>query len=118
MTIVYASICRVRDATCLVEATSIEYKGNVAQIMTVLVEHLRDHEELCQDGERKTFVHRNDASSEDWFSNIVTDAWCAATNTDLGDRGSGAEHYFHVYRKDAVFYCCLGDDGDYKDQKV
>jgi len=28
------------------------------------------------------------------------------------------EHYFHLTRKDNVFYCCLGDDPDPRDQKV
>lgn len=95
----------------LVEATSVDYKGNVSMVMTQLVEHLRDHNELCEESERKTFVHRNDAEN-DFFSSFM-DA-CVV----VGLPGVMEEHFFHVYRQEGVFYCCLGDEPDVRDQKV
>lgn len=115
--IVYASIARIRDGAVLVEVTSADYnKGNAGQVMTTLVQHLKDHPELIEDGQRKTFIQRNEMET-DFFSHFIEA--CAVAIGDNGDEENGLEeHYFHLYRKDDVYYCCLGDDPDPRDQKV
>ena len=113
MTIVYAVICRASDATILVENTSSELKGNAAQVTLALMEHLRDHPELVEDGDHKTLKHRNDEEN-DFFDHFVHAA-CTAAHLDDDDPD---EHFFHLLLKDEVFYCCLGDDPASRDQAV
>jgi hypothetical protein len=114
MTIVYAVICRASDATILVENTSSELKGNAAQVTLALMQHLRDHPELVEDGDHKTLKHRNDEEENDFFDHFVHAA-CTATHLDDDDPD---EHFFHLLLKDDVFYCCLGDDPASRDQVV
>lgn len=114
MTIVYAVICRASDATILVENTSPELKGNAAQVTLALMQHLRDHPELVEEGDHKTLKHRND-EEEDFFDHFVHAA-CTAGAMDDDDEPD--EHFFHLYLKDEVFYCCLGDDPGTRDQAV
>jgi hypothetical protein len=102
MTIVYAVICRASDATILVENTSSELKGNAAQVTLALMQHLRDHPELVEDGDHKTLKHRNDEEN-DFFDHFVHAA-CTAAHLDDDDPD---EHFFHLLLKDDVFYCCL-----------
>ena len=110
--IIYAVICRARDASILADCSSPELRGNAAHVTQMLMEHLRDHPELIFDGDCKTFVQRNEAEN-DFFSHFIE-----ACATALGDSYAAEEHYFHLYFKDEVFYCCLGDDPDIRDQKV
>jgi hypothetical protein len=115
MTIAYVNICRARDAAVLCEATNSDLKStNVAQVTTQLLEHLRDNPGLLEDGDCQTFTQRNQ-TEKDFFSNFV-----GACQSALGDLESAAQcdHYFHLYLKDQVYYVCLGDDPDMKDQKV
>jgi hypothetical protein len=114
MTILYAVICRANDATILVENTEPALKGNAAQVTLALMQHLRDHPELVMEGDHKTLLHRNDEEENDFFSHFV-DAACKAANLDDDEPD---EHFFHLYLKDEVFYCCLGDDPGTRDQAV
>jgi hypothetical protein len=113
MTIVYVSICRARDAAILCEVTDPQVKGtNVSQVAIQLLEHLRDHPTLMEEGERKTFVHHN-APEVDFLSHFVE-----ACATAMGEEEELDEYYFHLFLKDQVYYVCLGDDADVRDQKV
>jgi hypothetical protein len=114
MTIVYAVICRASDATILVENTSPELKGNAAQVTLALMQHLRDHPELVEEGDHKTLKHRND-EEDDIFDHFVH---AACTAGALDDDDDEDEHFFHLLLKDDVFYCCLGDDPASRDQAV
>jgi len=110
--IIYAVICRARDAAVLADCASKELRGNASQVTQMLLEHLRDHPGLILEGECKTFVQRNEAEN-DFFSHFIE-----ACATALGDDQFADEHYFHLYFKEEVYYCCLGDDPDVRDQKV
>jgi hypothetical protein len=114
MTIVYVNVCRARDAAVLCEATNVELRStNVAQVTTQLLEHLRDHPGLVKDGDCRTFIQKNQ-EEKDFFSNFVE-----ACQSAMGESASTEEdHFFHLYLKDEVYYVCLGDDPDTRDQKV
>jgi hypothetical protein len=114
MTIVYACICRQRDAAILTEVCDKDVKGTVSQVMVELLQHLRDHPELFAESEMKTFVQRNESELD--FFNHFFEACSAALGEDVGD--VTPERFFHLYLMDGVFYCCLSDDHDIRDQKV
>jgi len=114
MTIVYAVVCRAKDAAVLAEVCDRDIKGSVAPVMVELLQHLRDHPTFFNDGDRKTFVQRNE-SELDFFSHFI-EACSAAIGE--GSEDEQQEHYFHLFFKDEVFYACLADDPDTRDQKV
>lgn len=115
MTIVYAVVCRARDAAVLAEACDRDIKGSVGPVMVELLQHLSKNPELFADGDMKTFVQRNDDEDQlDFFSHFI-EACSAAIGEGTVET---EEHYFHLYFKDELFYCCLGDDPDTRDQKV
>ncbi|EEC48878.1 predicted protein [Phaeodactylum tricornutum CCAP 1055/1] len=110
--IVYAMICRAIDAAVLVEFAE-ELQGNAPQVTSSLMESLRDHPELVNEGDRKTYVQRNESQS-DIISHFLES--CAVA---LGDQGNSVEEfYFHLFKMNGIFYCCIGDDPDTRDQKV
>jgi len=111
--IVYAVICRAKDATVLAEHSSDSLmSGNGPQVTIALLQHLKDHPDIVKDGELKTFVHNNEEGVEDFFSEFLN--VCAMNfEDDILD-----EYYFHLFLKDGVFYCCISDDPDTRDQKV
>jgi hypothetical protein len=109
--IIYAVIARANDATVFTESQQ-ELKGNAAQVTLSLLEHLRDHPELIQEGERKTIVHCNEIEN-DFFSHFAE-----ACSAILNDSDGPDEYFFHLYLKDGVVYCCLGDDSDGREQTV
>jgi vesicle-associated membrane protein 7 len=111
--IIYAAIARVTDAAILVDCCDPLLKGNAALVTSVLMEHLRDNPTLVGEGDLRTFVQRNTDESLDYFSHFLDSACAMALGEDAVD-----ENYFHLYRKDDVFYCCLSDDPDARDQKV
>ena len=114
MTIVYAVVCRAKDAAVLTEACDRDIKGSVGPVMVELLQHLRDHPDFFADGDMKTFVQRNEEDRLDFFSHFI-EACSAAIGEGTRDT---VVHFFHLYFKDEVFYCCLGDDPDTRDQKV
>jgi hypothetical protein len=118
--IVYTVICRSKDAAVLVEVSSEALTGNVPQITMSLMEHLRDHPAAVREGDLKTYVQRNEAASgdEDYFSQFMQAFTVAITSAETLDLADIEEHYFHLWHAGGVFYCCLSDDGDTKDQKV
>ena len=76
------------------------------------MEHLRDNPTLVAEGDLLTFVQRNTEENVDYFSHFL-DACSMALGDDLVD-----ENYFHLFLKDGVYYCCISDDEDSRDQKV
>ena len=118
--IVYTVICRARDAAILVEQSTEALTGNAPQVTTALLEHLRDHPAAMNEGDLKTYVHRNekDGGGDDIFSQFFQACTMNITTADDLDPGDIQEHYFHLWFHEGVFYCCLSDDADMKQQKV
>jgi len=77
------------------------------------MEHLRDNPTLVDDGDFRTFVQRNAEENLDYFSQFFDAACSMALGDDVVD-----ENYFHLYLKDGIYYCCIADDEDSRDQKV
>ena len=139
--IVYCVICRQKDASVLCELhDNSDLKGNAPQVTTALLEHLCAHPETFNEGDLKTYVNRSDSSrgSGSWgsgffgrgrqqpdpndmfnqFLHACTIPITSVTADEELDLGNIQEHYFHVWNYDGVFYCCLSDDKNQKDQKV
>ena len=124
MTIIYAVVCRSKDAAVLVEVCDRDVKGTFGTIMIELLQHLRDHpNEYVKENDCKTFVQRN-TNEIDFFSHFLEACTAAASgfgNDDGEDDCIAAEsenHFFHIYFKKGVYYCCLSDNADAGDQKV
>ena len=124
--IIYTVICRAKDAAILVECADRELAGNAPQVTAMLMGHLRDHPDILLSGERKTFVQHNNASSQDKengglanfdFFSMFMDT-CANALGEETEQSIQDEHYFHIILKGGVFFCCIGDDPDFRDQKV
>jgi vesicle-associated membrane protein 7 len=117
--IVYAVICRSKDAAILSEFSSEALTGNAPQVTAALLEHLRDHPAIMKEGDLKTFRHRNDGTTEeDFFSQFLQACTVAINTTEVLDVGAVEEHFFHLWHQDEVFYCCLSDDRDPSEQNV
>lgn len=122
--IVYAVICRSSDAAILCEYSTDDLTGNAPQCTAALLEHLRDHPNILKQGDLKTFRHSNKASSgggikeEDFLSQFLQACTVAVTTADEMDLGSVEEYFFHLWHQEDIFYCCLGDDKDPRQQKV
>ena len=110
--IIYVAVCRAKDAAIMAEFSE-GVQGNAPQVTASLMEHLRDNPEDCNDGERKTFVQRNEADT-DFFSNFMENFAVALGDTE----GQNEEHYFHLYKMAGIHYCCLADDPDLRNQNV
>ena len=111
--IVYAVICRPKDATVLAEHSSESLmSGNAPQVTIALMEHLRDTPNVLNDGDMKTFVHSNAEAEDDFFQDFMN---VCAMQMDVSDVD---DYYFHLFRKDGVIYCCISHDPDTRDQKV
>ena len=110
--IVYAAIGRASDAAILVDACDPLLKGNAQMVTCLLMQHLRDNPGIVHEGDRRTFRQRNVEQGLDFFSHFI-EACTTALGEDVVD-----ENYFHLYYKNGVYYCCIGDDPDPKDQKV
>ena len=120
MTIIYAVICRAKDAAILVEVCDRDVKGTFGTIMIELLQHLRDHPTIFHDGDLKTFIQRN-TMELDFFSHFLEA--CSAVTTMGNDNETTTtdetdNHFFHLYFKNGIYYCCLSDDADTRDQKV
>jgi vesicle-associated membrane protein 7 len=118
--IVYAVICRAKDAAILVEYFTESLSGNAPQVTTALLEHLRDNPNVIQEGNLKTFVHRNsdETVSEDFFSTVIQACTVPINSAEDLDLGSFEEHYFHLWYQDGVYYCCLSDSPEPRHHKV
>jgi len=124
--IVYAVICRSKDAAILCEYSADDLTGNAPQCTAALLEHLRDHPKILKQGDLKTFRHTNKATygsssgvkEEDFLSQFLQACTVAITTADEMDLGSIEEYFFHLWHQEDIFYCCLGDDKDARQQKV
>jgi hypothetical protein len=117
--IVYAVISRSHDAAILCEFSSEALTGNAPQVTASLLEHLRDHPAIMKEGDLKTFRHSNQGGDEeDFFSQFIQACSVAISSTDELDPGAVEEYFFHLWHQDGVFYCCLSDDVDPREQKV
>ena len=110
--IVYAVICRATDAVVLAEHSTDSLSGNAPQVTIALIQHLKDNPDIVNDGELRTFVHSSNDMEDDFFSDFLN---VCSMNVGLDEMD---ESYFHLYLKDGVFYCCISDDPDTRDQKV
>ena len=133
MTILYAVICRSKDAAVLAEFISeaMPVGSNAPQVTVALLEHLRDNPAAVQDGDMTTYVHRNDGSNnkgssssgrkknDDIFGSFLQACTVPLKTTDENlELGHVQENYFHLWNEKNVFYCCLSDDPNPKYQKV
>mmetsp|Transcript_26338 Transcript_26338/g.56467 ORF Transcript_26338/g.56467 Transcript_26338/m.56467 type:complete len:278 (+) Transcript_26338:103-936(+) len=124
MTIVYVAICRSSDAAILCEFSEGDLSGNAPQCTAALLEHLRDHPDVLKQGDLKTYRHTNKASQsgggqdEDFFSQFLQACTIAVTTADELDLGSVEEYFFHLWHQEGIYYCCLGDDKESRQQKV
>ena len=133
--IIYTAIGREDDGAVLVESSHEGIEGNFPLIATQLLEKLRDDPCLVPNGNRKTFIHREEdlengsgsdfvacgsdslwglgASASSWFGGAKTSS--GATSAGSAGAGAGAisnslDHYFHVLHGESAFYICLSDD--------
>lgn len=127
--IIYTVIGKEEDGAVLVESSHEGIEGNYPLIATQLLERLRDDPSLVPNGNRKTFIHREDIETggnfavcggsdslwglgaSSWFGgggggNSSSNAATSATGTISG----GLDHYFHVLHGESAFYICLSDD--------
>ena len=132
--IVYVVICRGKDAAILSELYDTnDLKGNAPQVTTELLKTLCENPQLYgNEGTLKTYVNKSTRSGFDNQSgsadnnifNTFMQYACTIpiTTLDTADEelnlGNIQEHYFHVCNLDGIFYCCLSDDKNQKDQKV
>ena len=124
--IVYVVICRSSDAAILCEYSTDDLTGNAPQCTAAILEHLRDHPNIVKQGDLKTFRHANKSSYSsgcgdndgDFFRQFFEACTVAITTAEEMDLGSIEEHFFHLWHQDGVFYCCLCDDRDARQQKV
>jgi hypothetical protein len=117
--ILYALICRRDDTAVLADCVcDSELRGSFSQVFVELLHHLRDHPGYCREGDLRTFVQRND--STDFFLHFLDacTAFGGGGDEGGGEEDSGREHYFQVFLKNGIFYGCLADDPDPRDQKV
>ena len=133
--IVYAVVARASDAAVLsefyAEEAMMTTTGNVPQVTTSLLEHLRDHPQIMKDGDLKTFRQQSTSSSsstaaggggcasdDDFFGQFLQACTVAVNMSDQLEMGDVQEYFFHLWSSNKVFYCCLSDDRDPKEQKV
>lgn len=112
--IVYSVIARAKDATVLAETSSENLiSGNAPQISIAFLKHLSDNpNQYIQDGEKKTFVY-SEEDEDDFFSDFMN---VCAMKMDVSDILE--EYYFHLFCKDGIFFLCISDDPDTRNQKV
>jgi len=129
MVIVYTAVSRQSDAAILCEYSTENLTGNAPQCMAAVIEHLRVHPDILKQGDLKTFRQSNKASSasssfgegsnnEDFFSQFLQACTVAITTAEEMDLGTVEEYFFHLWHQEEIFYCCLSDDKDPRDQKV
>ncbi len=117
--IVYAVVCRSVDASILCEYSTDDLSGNAPQCTAAILEHMRDHPNVLKEGDLKTFRNTNTGQSEeDFLSQFLQACSVAITTADEMDLGSIEEYFFHIWHQKGIFYCCLGDDKDDRQQKI
>jgi Regulated-SNARE-like domain len=126
MVLIYAVVCRVTDAVVLSEACDKDLKSSIGPAFLELLEHLREQHPLAE-GDRQTFVQKDEENT----INSVVDGFlshfmrsCSAALGEAEDNNlapgesSDMDYYFHIFRRNDVYYGCLGDDARLPYQKV
>lgn len=119
--IVYAVVCRSSDAAILCEYSTDDLSGNAPQCTAAILEHMRDHPNILKEGDIKTFRNTSRSSTyteEDFLSQFLQACSVAITTADEMDLGTVEEYFFHIWHQEGIFYCCLGDDKQARQQKV
>lgn len=115
MTLMYAVVCRATDAVVLTEACDKDLKSVIGPAFYELLQHLRTHP--LEEGDRQTFVQKPnniEEQSYDFLSHFLMSCQAAIGETEnISD-----DYYFHIFRRNNVYYGCLGDDARLPYQKV
>jgi hypothetical protein len=111
MPIIYTCIARAKDATVLAESSAPELGGNAPQLTLALLQYIRDHPQVLEEGARKTWSQKNDATA-DFFTGLFDSL------TGGNDLLDGTAHFFHLMKKDGIIFSCLSDDSDTREQNV
>jgi hypothetical protein len=130
MVLIYAVVCRATDAVVLSEACDKDLKGSIGPAFLELLQHLRDERPLAE-GDRQTFVQKEESTTinnavDDFMSYFLRSCQAAIGETKdweeaqdgEGDGGVNDDYYFHIFRRNDVYYGCLGDDARLAYQKV
>ena len=121
--IIYSVIARSFDGAVLAEATSEGIEGNHPQVTQQLIKRLCGNPALVPLGNFKIFVHREEEDETDReMRNILVGAsWDDGTRSQVPVAqgvNDGLSHYFQVLRGEALYYICLSDDDDTRQQNV
>lgn len=123
--IVYAVVCRSSDAAILCEFSTDELSSNNApQCTAAILEHMRDHPNVLKEGDLKTFRNMSQLdgascmSEDDFLSQFLQACSVAVTTADEMDLASVEEYFFHIWHQEGIFYCCLSDDRESRQQKI
>ena len=122
--IVYVVVSRRSDAAILCEYSTDNLTGNAPQCTAAILEHLRDNPDILKQGGLKTFRHSNkisvgdDSNNDDFFGSFLQACTVAISTAEEMDLGTIEEYFFHLWRQEELFYCCLSDDKDPRHQKV
>jgi hypothetical protein len=122
--IVYTSVTRFENCTILCESTLSGMEGNFAVVSSKMLQAFRSSNNL-PDGARRTFVHRNSASSRN--ENTVelegihipfctqglvwgTDSWFSGGDALNDPSLVQIDAYFHILKEDGIVYLCLTNE--------
>lgn len=114
MTLIYAVVCRATDAVVLSEACDKDLKAVIGPAFMELLQHLRNHP--LDEGDRQTFVQKPTSVEQqyDFMSHFLMSCQAAIGETENIED----DYYFHIFRRNDVYYGCLGDDARLPYQKV
>jgi len=123
--IIYTVVARASDGSVLAECSAAGMEGNYPSVLQQLIVILNKRPKLISVGNRKTFMYpSNERSSNDANCDACGSFW---TGIDgllgiTGDSGEGSsnslDHFFHVIRGEGVWYMCLSDDNEGRQQNV
>lgn len=122
--ILYTVMARAHDGSILAECSASGMEGNYPSVSQQLIVLLNDRPSILSVGNRKTFVYSSDNKSGpdvEWdpFQSLWTgiDGFLGVESTSFEESGS-INHFFHVFRGEAVFCICLSDDNERRQQNV
>jgi len=123
--IVYTVVARASDGDILAECSASGMEGNYPSVSQKLIASLNKRPNLISVGNRKTFMYLSDKrSSKDVACDPFDSLWSGIDGL-LGYNGVTSEgssndfdNFFHVVRGEGVWYMCLSDDNDGRQQNV
>mmetsp|Transcript_23537 Transcript_23537/g.27790 ORF Transcript_23537/g.27790 Transcript_23537/m.27790 type:complete len:284 (+) Transcript_23537:58-909(+) len=123
--IIYTVVARASDGSVLAECSAAGMEGNYPSVLQQLIVILNKRPKLISVGNRKTFMYpSNERSSEDVNCDPFGSLWNGIDGIlgITGDSGEGSsnslDHFFHVIRGEGVWYMCLSDDNEGRQQNV